>query len=104
MNLTSSRVRYGLIACLSVLLSVSGSACGFASGTAGAVDGRAPNGTTTDVNQYLGNPDASGGSAHILPMPSVEATPEADSLTLFGSGLLAAAAYIGRRRYLPRGN
>lgn len=72
--------RYGLVGLVSLVLSVGASACEFSFGQ-GSIE--PPTVTTTLVDP-----------------PSPAATPELDSLVLFGSGLLSAAAYVRRRRTL----
>src|SRR5258708_37904866 len=98
MRLISSHARYGFIAGLIVLLSVSASACDFATGPTSAVDNLGAQGSAgADVNQYLGNGDRNSSShTDVRPTPSDQDTPEVDSLFLFGSGSLAPAASFHR--------
>jgi hypothetical protein len=96
-----------LIAGLSLLLSVGASACDFSAGTTSptsTVDSVVVHSGSADVNQPHGSSEGTTASWNVVPTPSVQATPELDSLALFGSGLLAAGGYIGRRRYVSRSN
>jgi len=78
------KVEYHIV-WLCLLLSLSASACDFTTGMPGTGDhDPAGRGAT--------------GSTEIVPLPPIEATPELDSLTLFGTALLAAAAYVRQRR------
>jgi hypothetical protein len=98
-------VRFALIASLTVVLSLSASACEFTAGTTTTGDSSVAYHGTTDADQSQRNvgPEAATLSGAYEPTLTIQATPELDSLALFGSGLLAAGAYVRRRyRLLPR--
>jgi hypothetical protein len=89
------KAHYAVIACL--LLSVSASACEFPAGVGYTVESVAVTGGTTDIDEHRGNPQGNPDDPDRLPVVPLQATPELDSLALFGSGLLAAGTYLRRR-------
>ena len=92
-----NKAHYAVIACL--LLSLSASACEFPAGVASTVNSVVVRGGTTNIDNDRhdtpeSNPDEPGVAPTSIPL---QATPELDSLALFGSGLLAAGAYVRQR-------
>ena len=98
-----NRVQCGVFVCLSALLSLTASACEFPTVTPTTVDNVIAGvlGTTEGIHRTRDVDRRPAGTLDDDP-PPLQATPELDSLALFGSGLLGAGAYLRLRMRAAR--
>ena len=80
----TTNFRVALVGCCCLLLSLGTSACDYGS-AGGSGQGLTTSGSTSD------------GTSTVGAQPPLAATPEANSLELFSSGLLGVAAYLRLR-------